>query len=116
MDELKYRPAFELEQDIELLLNDRIKAFQRSIGIRGICSLCQQDALLYQDHDHVNGLNRGKLCHGCNLGLGCFKDAPTLLLQAVDYLKKWAAVHFNIPLGERRYHKYKYVKRKGRNL
>ncbi len=44
------------------------------------------------DHDHVTGLNRGILCHPCNLGLGSFKDNPTVLKNASHYLEKYHRV------------------------
>jgi len=41
------------------------------------------------DHNHENGQIRGVLCHGCNLGLGGFKDNPNLLLKAIRYVRYW---------------------------
>lgn len=46
------------------------------------------------DHDHsccVDGCSkciRGLLCHGCNTGIGLFKDDPERLLKAAAYLQK----------------------------
>jgi hypothetical protein len=39
------------------------------------------------DHDHVTGLFRGLLCADCNFGLGRFRDNPTFLTNAIQYLK-----------------------------
>ena len=39
------------------------------------------------DHCHTTNQIRGILCHGCNAGLGMFKDDPSFLLAAVEYLK-----------------------------
>ena len=49
--------------------------------------LAQEACRLTIDHDHKTGIVRGLLCHGCNTGLGKFKDDPELLLKAIDYLR-----------------------------
>ena len=38
------------------------------------------------DHCHDTGIIRGLLCHGCNLGIGHFKDNPEELQKAISYL------------------------------
>lgn len=57
------------------------------------CAICKTyDAsgrLWHVDHDHATGAVRGILCHGCNTGLGGFKDNPEALSSAINYLVKY---------------------------
>lgn len=40
------------------------------------------------DHNHITGVVRGLLCHGCNTGIGNLKESQTLLRNALLYLEK----------------------------
>lgn len=56
------------------------------------CAICgvhelETDRGLHADHCHDTGASRGLLCTKCNLGIGCFRDLPTLLSGAAEYLK-----------------------------
>lgn len=42
---------------------------------------------LFVDHCHSTKKVRGLLCDNCNKGLGCFRDDPSLLTKAMEYLK-----------------------------
>lgn len=59
----------------------------------GVCAICEANApgvvgrSFYVDHCHVTTLIRGLLCHYCNVGLGHFKDSPSLLRRAAEYLE-----------------------------
>lgn len=67
---------------------------------QGLCAICHQKetkilqgklTLLAVDHDHITGKIRGLLCNQCNIGLGCFKDDPTILYEALTYVNKGKA-------------------------
>jgi hypothetical protein len=50
------------------------------------CVICGDETKLVVDHDHTTGKIRGMLCNHCNRGLGHFRDDPTLLEFAAQYL------------------------------
>lgn len=56
------------------------------------CKICgkhqsENKTKLAVDHCHETGMVRGLLCFNCNTGLGKFLDSPTLLENALKYLK-----------------------------
>jgi len=57
------------------------------------CAICGITASeitdkLVIDHNHETLVVRGLLCSYCNKGLGFFKDSPTRLAMAIEYLVK----------------------------
>lgn len=61
----------------------------------GVCLICgdppevaSKDGVLHVDHCHITGSVRGLLCHHCNCGLGHYKDTPSLLRKAADYIEQ----------------------------
>ena len=44
---------------------------------------------LARDHCHQTADRRGLLCASCNTGLGLFRDDPSLLFNAMEYLRKY---------------------------
>lgn len=58
----------------------------------GGCLLCggtnKSGKRLAVDHCHTTGVVRGLLCTNCNVGLGCFKDSPELMMKAIEYLDR----------------------------
>lgn len=60
----------------------------------GLCAICgnppsgigKTGQRLHIDHDHITGVVRGLLCEFCNRGLGMFRDNPSLLTVAIQYL------------------------------
>lgn len=56
---------------------------------KGLCKICQQPMKpAAVDHCHSTGRVRGLLCRKCNVGLGMFRDNPSLLRSAARYLGK----------------------------
>lgn len=56
-----------------------------------ICgSACTSGRALALDHEHTTGQFRGWLCIKCNMGLGCFRDDPELLVKAKAYLNAFS--------------------------
>lgn len=56
------------------------------------CMICKSEEKLVVDHNHQNNLVRGLLCNHCNRGLGHFRDNPTLLNKAIQYLNNSTSV------------------------
>jgi hypothetical protein len=56
---------------------------------QGCCAICKKpfEKVPHIDHDHQTGKVRGLLCALCNLGLGFFRDRPSLLQEASQYLE-----------------------------
>ena len=60
------------------------------------CAICgtphydENGKRLSIDHNHAEGFKavRGLLCSNCNFGLGLFKDSPTILRIAAEYLEQ----------------------------
>lgn len=55
---------------------------------RGVCLVCRAAPAVHVDHDHSTGAIRGILCPPCNTGMGQFRDDPTVLRRAAEYLEK----------------------------
>jgi hypothetical protein len=51
-----------------------------------VCVICGCETGLCVDHSHQSGRIRGLLCNACNKGLGFFRDNPSLLYRAADYI------------------------------
>lgn len=64
------------------------KAMMDSQG--GRCKICDttEQGFPMVDHCHKSGKVRGLLCMQCNQGIGKMRDSESLLLSAIEYLRK----------------------------
>jgi len=64
-----------------------------SIRQQDKCLICDKhksankNGKLFVDHCHSTMKVRGLLCDDCNKGIGLFRDDPSLMLKAMEYLK-----------------------------
>lgn len=67
---------------------DRQVLFLKQEGRCAICNREESDfnRRLAVDHCHRTGVIRGLLCSPCNRGLGLFRDNPTRLVKASEYI------------------------------
>lgn len=60
----------------------------------GVCPICKMvpkgdvEKVMHVDHNHATGKIRGLLCYICNRALGLFRDSPTILKNAAQYLEE----------------------------
>lgn len=91
-----YRSNIEKFRDYDLRRHYGIglEDFNRILAEQnGRCAVCATDepggrGRFHVDHNHKTGEVRGLLCSHCNLGVGHFKDSPTLLKAAAYYLQR----------------------------
>ncbi len=82
---------------------------QRSDSACAICGTVPSGVypdVLCIDHNHAKERwieIRGLLCPACNLGIGAFKDDPTLLEKALAYLKQPPFIQIDDPAIVRRF-------------
>lgn len=56
------------------------------------------------DHNHTTGINRGLLCHRCNVALGLLRESPRAIAGLLLYAKKHNCVRFESPIMRRTKH------------
>lgn len=58
----------------------------------GVCGICgggfNQNIRACVDHDHTTGVVRGVLCTLCNTMIGSARENESILLRAIDYLRR----------------------------
>lgn len=70
--------------------NDYENLLKKQNNACAICGITTEEngKKLVVDHNHETLQVRGLLCQSCNSGLGFFKDSPTRLSIAIEYLVK----------------------------
>jgi Recombination endonuclease VII len=82
------------QRDVWMRRNYRISIddYEAMLATQGHrCALCESPdngRQWHVDHDHDTGAVRGILCDNCNRGLGHFRDDPTVLRRAAQYLER----------------------------
>lgn len=78
--------AAQLKHKYGISVSDYDAALIAQCGRCGICS--DASPKLVVDHCHATENFRGLICWSCNIGLGHFKDDPSRLAAAINYLKE----------------------------
>lgn len=54
------------------------------------CAICREHPKRWHvDHDHLTNTVRALLCHGCNVGIGHFRESLATMQRAIAYLEKY---------------------------
>jgi len=80
-----------LQRDLGITLAERDQMIEDQQGLCLICARGFENLLsrhIHVDHCHENGKVRGVLCQYCNIGIGNFRDDPSMLRAAADYLER----------------------------
>lgn len=87
------RQDFNLRRTYGVSLQEKNEMLERQGGVCAICGTGIPGSRGWQlDHCHNKKHVRGILCHGCNTGLGLFKDSPEALRKAIEYLERFQDV------------------------
>jgi len=82
-----------IKAKFDISLEEYNALLEKQHGVCAICGLGESSRdrkgkvrPLMVDHDHKTGKVRGLLCSKCNIGLGQFKDNPTVIKIALEYI------------------------------
>jgi len=87
-EQRQHGKKYHLKRNYSISLEDYDRLFASQGGVCAICGSPSNGRALDVDHDHETGEVRSLLCNNCNRGLGRFKDNPSLLRRAADYVEK----------------------------
>lgn len=94
-DDPQYFRKRHLWKNYGMLLEEYEQKLANQGGCCAICGLAEEKFWARDgtgfvvDHDHATDENRGILCHGCNVGLGLYKENATALRAAAAYLERY---------------------------
>ena len=74
---------------INITYNEYVEKYDANSGC---CEICGDEFdVLCVDHNHTTNEIRGLLCTKCNLALEGFKESEDVLMNAIEYIKKYGA-------------------------
>lgn len=88
---LKYKDM-ELRRTFGISLEDYHVMLQAQNGVCDICKKenpSKKDKYFSVDHNHKTDQVRGLLCLHCNRGIGCFFENVQIMLNAIEYIRKY---------------------------
>ncbi len=87
-------PNRRIKSELKRFYNMSVEEYNALLSTQGnVCAICGCNepggrGRWHVDHNHLTGINRGLLCHHCNVGLGHFFDDAGLLRKAAIYLER----------------------------
>ena len=90
--ERKMYPEKEMARYIKRLYGMTLEDYNKILLFQGgVCKICgltdESGRRLNVDHCHKTGVVRGLLCRKCNTAIGLFRDDPTIIRMAAQYLE-----------------------------
>jgi hypothetical protein len=78
----------DLKKTLGIGLDEYTHLLEKQGGKCAICGKADEWFNLAADHCHNKGYVRGLLCSLCNRGLGLYRDDPSLLRRAAEYIEE----------------------------
>lgn len=85
-----YIKQFDLIRVYGITQEEKLKMIEDQNGLCAICAnILFENRTTHIDHCHDTGKIRAILCHGCNTGIGLFKESIPALQSSISYLEKF---------------------------